>query len=380
MSSFFKQAFQRKMLSSDGSDAQTATQDALLKKSLGLFDLIGFGIAAIIGAGIFSTIGTASYQGGPAVILLFLSAAVVCAFSGLAYAEFASMVKGSGSSYTYTAISLGELPAWLIGWAIIAEYALICIVVSISWSSYLVGFLDGVGVIIPEYLRVSYTTAQTAMQEITKFTNEGTADSLAKITDVMKHQQQAWDTAPMLAGFRFIINLPAIVIVTLLSALAYRGIHESKTVSHAMVAVKLGVIALILLVGTGYINTENYTPFMPNGFGGLTQSISAVFFAYIGFDVITATAAECKNPQKDLPRGILWSIGICTLLYILIALLVTGMVSYKELNHGDPLAFVFDQLAQKEGSVLLQKFSQIIALSALCATTSVILVFQLGQQ
>lgn len=342
-------------------------QSHSLKKILGVRDLTFMGIAAVVGAGIFSTIGTAAYNGGPGISFLFMITAVTCGFSALCYAEFASRVPIAGSAYTYAYVSFGELVAWIIGWALILEYAIGNIVVAISWSGYFDNLLQGIGVHLPGWLLIDPFTASKSYEEA----NVALATH-KPLTDVMKYAVSIWDKAPVIAGKHFFMNLPAFIIVILVTILAYIGIKESKKTTNFMVMFKVVVIILVIIIGAFYVNPVNWHPFMPNGFGGVLAGVSAVFYAYIGFDAISTTAEECKNPQRDLPRGMMYSLAICTVLYILIALVLTGMVKYYELKVTDPLAYVFDKLN-------LKWIGYIISISAVVATTSVMLVFQLGQ-
>lgn len=341
-----------------------------LSRNLNLKDLTSFGIAAIIGAGIFSTIGNASYSGGPAVIFLFIFTAIACIFSGLAYAEFASMLPVSGSAYTYSYVAFGELVAWIIGWDLLIEYAIGNIAVAISWSDYFTGFLSGLGLHIPEYLTMDYLSAWRGNKEVTQLLQNG--DSQQIISQGLLAKYNAWKNAPVIGGIHIIADLPALLITFFITYLVYRGIKESKKASNLMVIIKLLIIIAIISIGAFYVNPDNWSPFAPNGLRGILQGVSAVFFAYIGFDAISTTAEECKNPQRDIPRGMLYSLIICTILYIAIALVLTGMLNYKELNVGDPLAYAFHKLN-------LPWLSGIIAFSAIVAMTGVLLVFQLGQ-
>ncbi len=338
-----------------------------LDKVLGVRDLTFFGIAAVIGAGIFSTIGSAAFHGGPGVSLLFVITAITCGFSALCYAEFASRVPVSGSAYTYAYISFGELIAWIIGWALILEYAIGNIVVAISWSSYFNNLLHGLNIHLPYWLTTNYSTASDALAAVNKELVAG-----ASLTKDMQEIISGMANAPTVGGSKLFMNLPAFVIVVLITALAYVGMKESKKSANAMVIFKLIVIAFVIVIGFFYVNPGNWNPFMPNGFKGVLQGVSAVFYAYIGFDAISTTAEECKNPQRDLPRGMIYSLLICTVLYILISLVLTGMVHYSELKVDDPLAYVFEKLN-------LKWIGYIISISAVVATTSVLLVFQLGQ-
>lgn len=346
-----------------------------LARHLGVRDLTAFGIAAIIGAGIFSTIGKASADGGPAVIFLFLFTALACGFAAFAYAEFASMVPVSGSAYTYSYVAFGELFAWIIGWALIMEYAIGNIVVAISWSDYFVSLLEAInipalgisGIHIPEWATMDYFTARNGFEEGTRLLADGLV-----LDDALLAKYNAWRYAPTLGNFHIVLDIPALLIIFLITALVYRGMKETRNAGNAMVVVKLAVVLIIIFVGIFYVDVKNWHPFAPNGISGILKGVSAVFFAYIGFDAISTTAEECKNPQRDLPKGMMYAILICTVLYIAVALVLTGMVSYKELNVGDPLAFVFEKLQ-------LTKLSGLISVSAVVAMASVLLVFQMGQ-
>lgn len=352
-----------------------------LGRHLTVKDLAAFGIAAIIGAGIFSTIGKASADGGPAVIFLFLFTALACGFAAFAYAEFASMVPVSGSAYTYSYVAFGEIVAWIIGWALIMEYAIGNITVAISWSDYFTGLLDGIVTTLnsrydwhlgtlADWVQMDYLTASNGFDNATALMQGG--KSFANLDAGLQQAYNAWMTAPTIGSFHFVADLPALFIIIIITALVYRGMKESRNASNLMVVVKLCIILLVIAVGVFYVDTSNWDPFAPNGAAGVLKGVSAVFFAYIGFDAISTTAEECKNPQRDLPKGMMWAIIICTVLYVIIALVLTGMVRYNELNVGDPLAFVFEKLD-------LKWMSGIIAVSAVVAMASVLLVFQMGQ-
>ncbi|MFY0255779.1 amino acid permease [Chitinophaga sp. 30R24] len=340
--------FRKKSLATIIKDAEEGLGDGHetggMHKVLNVKDLTAMGIAAVIGAGIFSTIGEASFHGGPGVSLLFVITAITCGFSALCYAEFASRVPVSGSAYTYSYVSFGELAAWVIGWALILEYAIGNIAVAISWSGYFNNLLSGIGLSLPEWLASNYDSASPALKA----------------------------AAPHIAGVPVILNLPAFMVTVLVTYLVYIGMQESKKTSNLMVVLKILVILFVIVVGFFYVNKANWHPFMPNGFSGVLKGVSAVFFAYIGFDAVSTTAEECANPQRDLPKGMIYSLIICTVLYILISFVLTGMVPYYKLNVNDPLAFVFDQ-------VNLPWISYLISVSAVVATTSVLLVFQIGQ-
>lgn len=342
-----------------------------LKKILGVRDLTFLGIAAVVGAGIFSTIGKAAFNGGPGISLLFIIVAVACGFSALCYAEFASRVPVAGSAYTYSYVTFGELIAWIIGWALILEYAIGNIVVAISWSGYFNNLLVNVfNIHLPDWMLVDPTTAQSAFQEASKALTAGVSDP-----EKLKSYQfaiEAWNNAPRMGDFHIFFNLPAFIIVCLITWLAYIGIKESKQSANAMVLFKIGVIIFVIIAGIFFVDTNNWTPFLPNRMEGVLKGVSAVFYAYIGFDAISTTAEECKNPQRDMPKAMINSLLICTVLYILIALVLTGVENYsnfKDVN--DPLAFVFAKRAPW--------IETIVSISAVVATTSVLLVFQIGQ-
>jgi amino acid transporter len=360
-------------LNDENSDAHS------LGKHLKVRDLAAFGIAAIIGAGIFSTIGEASSQGGPAVIFLFLFTAIACGFAAFAYAEFASMVPVSGSAYTYSYVAFGEVIAWIIGWALIMEYAIGNITVAISWSDYFTNMLEGIhikalgipnGIHLPTWIQMDYLTASNGFYEAKTLLAAG--KDLVDLDSSLVLAREAWMSAPQIFGFHLIFDLPALFIIVLITWLVYRGMKESRNASNIMVIIKLAIILLVIGVGMFYVDTNNWSPFAPNGVSGILKGVSAVFFAYIGFDAISTTAEECENPQRDLPRGMMWAIIICTVLYIIIALVLTGIVSYDKLAVGDPLAFVFNEIH-------LPKMAGIISISAVVAMASVLLVFQMGQ-
>ncbi|MGI8789044.1 MAG: amino acid permease [Pyrinomonadaceae bacterium] len=375
------------------SDAETVPGDNVgLRRSLGTFDLTMLGIAAIIGAGIFAMVGQASFDGGPAVILLFIFAAIACGFSALCYAEFASKIPIAGSAYTYAYASFGELLAWIIGWDLLVEYAIGNIAVAISWSGYFVGLLSSIkipslgipnGINIPLHFTMDYRTASSGFDLVSEALGKGsTIESLqavckntgAAISCDKIDAYTAWLNAPHIGGLPIIANLPALGIVFIITCLVYIGIRESKTASNIMVGIKLAIILLVIGLGAFYVNPSNWSPFAPNGFSGLKTGVAAVFFAYIGFDALSTTAEECKDPYKTLPRGMIYSLVICTVLYVALALVITGMVSYSQLNVPDPLAFVFG-----DKGVNIPWVSGVIAVSAVIAIATVLLVFQLGQ-
>ena len=351
-------------------EANDAQEGHGLNKSLRLTDLVSFGVAAIIGAGIFSTIGKAAFDGGPAVMFLFIFTAIACLFSALCYAEFASTIPISGSAYTYAYTTFGEVIAWILGWALVMEYAVGNIAVAISWSDYFTALMQGFGLDIPSYLTMDYLSASRGFEKAQHAMAEGI--KITALPDNVKIALRAWNEAPQLGGIRFIADIPALVITLSITTLVYVGIKESRNAGNAMVLLKVLVVILVIVVGAFYVTPANWNPFAPNGVTGVLKGVSAVFFAYIGFDAISTTAEECKNPQRDLPRAMMYSLVICTILYTLLALVITGMVSYTELEVGDPLAYVFSKLH-------IDFMAGIISLSAVVAMASVFLVFQLGQ-
>lgn len=362
--------FRKKNISDILQEYSSTAQGNSLKKNLSVRDLTALGIAAIIGAGIFTTIGKAAYEGGPAVVFLFIFTAIACALSAFAYAEFASTLPVSGSAYTYSYVAFGELFAWIIGWALIMEYAIGNITVAIGWSGYFTAFLHSFGIDLPAWLCTDFFSAKNGFKEATNILSQ--THNFHLLPYNLQKSYLAWTKAPSLLSFKLIFDLPALLIVILITWLVYRGIEESKTASNIMVFIKLLIIIMVIAFGVFYISTNNWHPFMPNGIQGVLSGVSAVFFAYIGFDAISTTAEECRDPQRDLPKGMLYSIIISTVLYCLIALVLTGMVNYQYLNVEDPLAFVFSRHQ-------LNFLSGIVSISAIVAMASVLLVFQLGQ-
>src|SRR6478672_10075035 len=336
----------------EGGDGEHLTG---LHKVLTVRDLTFFGIAAVIGGGTFSAIGNACFSGGPAVVLLYIMCAIACGFTAMCYAEFASRVPVSGSAYTYAYVSFGEIFAWIIGWALLMEYSIGNIYIAFSWSGYFTNLLESFHLHLPEWLTINYKSAHAAFLE-----NKAGEGMLA------------WQNAPTVGNLKIIFDMPAIVINLLITYLVYKGTKESKNVSNAMVYIKLAIIVLVIIVGAFYVDIKNWTPFMPNGFTGVMGGVSAVFFAYIGFDAVSTLAEESKNPQRDLPRGMIYSLVVCTVVYIILALVITGMVSYKLLGVSDPLAEIF---ALKGVKWMLF----IVSIAAVVAMTSVLLVFQMGQ-
>ena len=352
------QLFRRKPIS----DA-IAEDDRSLKRVLGAGDLIMLAIGAVIGAGIFSSIGTAAagevlpggeivrYGAGPALVFSFLLLGAVCALAGLCYAELASMIPQAGSAYSYSYATLGEFVAWIIGWDLILEYAVGNIAVAIAWSGYFVSLLSGFGISLPDWLTHGYRTALLS-------SNPAVHGLL--------------ETAPRIAGIPILLNVPAALIVLAITVLLYIGVKESTRANNLMVAVKLVVLGLFIVLGAMYIDTSNYTPFAPNGWRGIHQGAAIVFFAYIGFDAISTAAEETRNPQRNMPIGILGGLAICTFIYVIVGLVATGLVPYTELRAADPLAKALDVAG-------LQTASWIVAFGAVVSLTSVLLVFQYGQ-
>jgi amino acid transporter len=338
-----------------------------LVKSFSVTDLTLFGIAAIIGGGVFSTIGRAAFDGGPAISLLYLGFAFACVFSAYCYARFASTVPVSGSAYTYAYTSLGEIVAWILGWNLVLEYAISNITVAISWSDYFTTLLDGFGFHIPDYLSTGYYTAKAGHEEALKFIEKGEA-----VPESFVAMQKLWETAPQVGGIHFIIDLPALLITIAITYLVYVGIRESKNINNVLVLLKLAAVLLVVIVGAFFIKPANWTPFSPNGISGVMKGLAAVSFAYIGFDSISTTAEECKNPQRDIPKAMMYALLICTVLYISTVLVMTGMVNYKELKVGDPLAYIFQK-------VNMNFVAGIVAVGAVIATTSALLAYQIGQ-
>jgi len=341
-----------------------------MRRNLSVVDLTALGVAAIVGAGIFSTIGNAAASGGPAVSLLFVFTAFACGLSAMCYAEFASSIPISGSAYTYAYASFGELVAWIIGWDLIMEYAIGNIAVAISWSGYFTGLLDGMGLHIPHYLTTDYISASRGFQLAVQALTEGTP--LNKLSFSLQDAYSAWISAPQIGQFRIIADIPALGIVALITWICYVGIRESKMANNIMVLLKIGILLLVIGVGAFYVNPDNWHPFAPDGIKGVLKGVSGVFFAYIGFDAISTTAEECTNPRRDIPISMFLALAITTVLYVAVSLVLTGMVSSSELGVADPLAFVFERLN-------LHQLSGVIAFSAVIAMASVLLVFQLGQ-
>ncbi len=354
----------------EGSD-KTHGESGSLKRVLTARDLTFFGMAAILGAGSFSSLGSAVFNGGPGVVLLFILTAIACGFTAYCYSEFASRIPVAGSAYTYAYASFGELFAWIIGWALIMEYSIGNIYVAFSWSDYFTSFLDKIGIHVPDYLSTSYMEVKNAIKA-------GSTN-----VDVIN----TWNNAPMIGGLRMILDLPALVINLLITMLVYIGVKESRNFSNIMVILKMSVIGIVILVGGYYVlangltsnwlpaNDEGVKSFMPNGFGGVMLAVSGVFFAYIGFDAVSVMAEEAENPQRDLPKGMINSLIICTIVYVLLTLVLSGAVHYKKFDGvGDPLSFIFEKENLNVGWMQF-----LVSLCAVVAMTSVMLVFQMGQ-
>jgi APA family basic amino acid/polyamine antiporter len=334
-----------------------------LKRVLGAGDLIMLAIGAVIGAGIFGAIGTAAagqvgpdgavirYGAGPALVFSFMLLGGACALAALCYAELASMIPQAGSAYAYAYATLGELVAWIIGWDLILEYAVGNVAVAISWGDYFTTLLRGVDVSLPAWLTTGYRTAL-----------------LSSNPDI----HGLLETAPQLAGIPILVNLPAAGIVLAITWLLLRGARESSTANNVMVVIKIAALALFIGVGMMNLDSANYTPFAPNGFTGIHQGAAIVFFAYIGFDAISTAAEETKNPQRNLPIGILGGLAICTLIYVIVGAVLTGLVPYTQLAVADPLARALELAGY-------QQVGWIVALGAAVSMTAVLLVFQYGQ-
>jgi APA family basic amino acid/polyamine antiporter len=348
-----------------------------LNRNLSVWALLALGVGAIIGAGIFSAVGTAAAGGadhigaGPAIMLSFLLTAVACGFAGLCYAELSSMVPISGSAYTYSYATLGELVAWIIGWDLIIEYAVGNIAVAISWSGYFQELLRGVGIHWPLWLGIDYRSAAQSAAQVAQVVAGG-GDPAATLGEATVRMSNALASAPQIAGIPIIFNLPAFLIVMGITVVLVRGIRESATFNNWMVGLKLAIIGFFVIFGAFYVEPHNWTPFAPHGFKGIASAAAIIFFAYIGFDAVSTAAEESRNPQRDMPRAILGSLAVCTVIYIVVAAVLTGMLPWNQLGTAEPLATAFSNLGMGWPTL-------IISLGAVFATTSVLLVFQLGQ-
>ena len=356
--------------------AESQAPDRQLKRVLGKWDLTALGIGALIGAGIFASTGSAIAGGadhlgaGPAIVISFILTATACGFAAMCYAEFAAMVPISGSAYTDAYASLGELVAWIIGWDLIIEYAVGNIAVAISWAGHFRELLGHFGLQMPAWLTIDYRTAYQAAGALAEGATDPATTYLAS----------AVTGAPQLFGLPIIVNVPAVAIVALLTIVLVYGIRESATTNSVMVLVKIGIVLFFIALGAFFIRPENYTVhggFAPNGFKGIASAAAIIFFAYIGFDAVSTAAEETKNPAKDMPFGIIVSLVITTVLYILVALVMTGMTPWRQLDTAEPM---LTALQLSGGSPKLLGFgSFVIALGAVFAMASVLLVFQLGQ-
>ena len=354
------QLFQRKPIAALIEDTEG---EKGLKRTLGAGDLIMLAIGAVIGAGIFGAIGTAAagqigpngevirVGAGPALVFSFLLLGAACALAGLCYAELAAMIPQAGSAYAYSYATLGELVAWIIGWDLILEYAVGNVAVAISWGDYFNTLLRGFGVALPVWLTTGYRTALLSSDPAVR----------GLLT-----------TAPHVAGIPILIHLPAFSIVMAITWLLLRGARESATANNIMVVIKLMALALFVAVGATHLHASNLTPFAPNGFRGIHQGAAIVFFAYIGFDAISTAAEETVNPQRNLPIGILGGLAICTVIYVIVGFVLTGMVPYKELAVADPLARALELAG-------FRTVGWIVALGAVVSMSAVLLVFQYGQ-
>jgi APA family basic amino acid/polyamine antiporter len=334
-----------------------------LKRVLGAGDLLMLSIGAVIGAGIFSSIGTAAagetlpngdvvrYGAGPALVLSFLLLGVVCGLAALCYAELASMIPQAGSAYAYSYATLGEFVAWIIGWDLILEYAVGNIAVAIAWSGYLTSLLSGFGINLPDWLTHGYRTALLSANPA--------------VHGIL-------ETAPRIVGVPVLLNVPAALVVLGITWLLYLGVRESAQANRVMVIVKLAVLTLFVVVGAWHVDPANYQPFAPNGWTGIHQGAAIVFFAYIGFDAISTAAEETRDPQRNMPIGILGGLLICTLIYIVVGIVATGLVPYEQLRAADPLARALEVAGLPIASV-------IVAFGAVVSLTAVLLVFQYGQ-
>jgi basic amino acid/polyamine antiporter, APA family len=367
--SFFRKKSIDKIIS-DQLDIEKLEGHSMVR-NLGVRDLTFMGVAAIIGASIFSAIGQASANGGPAVSMLFVFTALACMFTAFCYARFAATVPISGSAYTYAYTSLGEIVAWILGWNLLLEYAISNVAVAISWSKYFVDLCEGLGFHVPEFLTMDYLSAKRAFMSAQEALQQG--QLLSDLSVNVREGFLAYTSAPVILGWHFVANLPALFITVGITYLVYIGIRESKNMNNILVVLKLAVIAIVIGVGAFYVQVENWTPFAPNGISGVLKSVAAVCFAYIGFDSISTTAEECKNPQRDIPKAMMWALIICTVLYVMVTLVLTGIVPSDQLaGIEDPLAFMFMK-------VNLPGVAGVVAASAVIALTSALLVYQLGQ-
>ncbi|HLH52533.1 MAG TPA: amino acid permease [Verrucomicrobiae bacterium] len=367
--------FRRKSL--DVLVAETAAPHHQLKRALGPFQLTMLGVGAIVGAGIFSTVGTAAAGGGehtgagPALVLSLLLVAIASAFAALCYSEFAAMVPVAGSAYTYAYGTLGELVAWIIGWDLILEYAVGNVAVAISWSDYFQSLVAGLHLHWPAWLGTDFRTAMESAHKVAAAKAAGV--DWTTLGDAVARGNEAFSHAPRIFGVPLVFNLPVLLIITLLTWVLVWGIRESAGFNSAMVLLKLAIVLFFVSVGAFFVKPSNWTPFAPHGFHGVSSAAANIFFAYIGFDAISTAAEETRNPQRDMPISIIASLVICTVIYLAVALVLTGMV------HWDQFSGVADPLAKAFADRGMNWTAGIIAFGAVFATTSVLLVFQIGQ-
>ena len=348
-----------------------------LRRVMGRWDLTALGVGAIIGAGIFATTGTAIAGelgvrpgAGPAIVLSFLLTAVTCGLAALCYAEFASMVPVSGSAYTYAYASLGELVAWIIGWDLIIEYAVGNIAVAISWSGYFRELVSYIGISFPAWMTTDYRTAFQAVEAVAAGATDPRSLELAA----------AATSAPEILGLPIILNIPAVLIVGAITALLVYGIRESSFSNSVLVLLKVGILMFFIAVGVFFIDPEHYTThggFAPNGFAGVRAAAAIIFFSYIGFDAVSCAAEEAKDPARDVPFGIIMSLVVCTVLFVLAAAVMSGMADWRQLGTAEPM---LTALNLASGNEALLGFSRVVvAIGAVVAMTTVLLVFQMGQ-
>jgi APA family basic amino acid/polyamine antiporter len=376
----FVQLFKVKSLTSIIEDSEDP--EKRLKKVLGPFDLILLGIGVIIGAGIFATVGTAAagdsarLGAGPALIVSFAITAVVCGFAALCYAELASLVPISGSAYTYSYATFGELVAWIIGWDLMLEYVVGAIAVSISWSGYFLSLISGFGVNLPAWAGIDFRSASSGFEKASALLKSGV--SFDKLTPGLQIAWNAVNGAPNLFGLHIICNLPAVVIVLLLTALLVVGIKESSRFNMALVFVKLLVLGFFIAVGAFFVKPHNWVPFAPNGFAGIRAGAAIAFFAYIGFDVISTAAEETKDPARNMPIGIIGSLAICTVIYMAVAAVFTGIIPFSLLK--DSMAHEkAEPLALAMQYINLNWAAGIVAIGAVMAQIAVLLALLMGQ-
>ena len=370
--------FRRKSITDLQTEAQT---DQSLKRALGPFNLTTLGIGAIIGAGIFVLTGHAAAEhAGPAIVLSFVFAGIACAFAALCYAEFSAMIPISGSAYTYGYATLGEFIAWIIGWDLILEYLFAASTVAVGWSGYAVSFLYDLGISIPKLSAAAGTHLIEIPASIATSVHMYAGWWPAKPALLEQINAAGIDPATLTQATA-LFNLPAVFIILVITALLVIGIKESAAFNNLIVAIKLLVILAFIGVGVAYINKANWQPFIPENIGpghfgwdGIFRAAGVIFFAYIGFDAVSTAAQEAKKPQRDMPIGILASLAICTVLYIAVSLVLTGIVSYTRLSSPAPIAVAVDSLG---GSVAWLR--PIVKIGAIAGLSSVILVMMVGQ-